>query len=137
MVVRLGDKRYEILIVDDDPQIHKLLGRMLSEEKFSVQSAFSADEAIAALKRFKPDLIVLDIMMPKVSGIEVLNHVRRNPSLSDILVLVLSAKDTQDDRLVGLEKGADDYISKPFHMRHLVRKIEHMIAKKKETFSIN
>jgi two-component system response regulator ResD len=137
MVVRLGDKRYEILIVDDDPQIHKLLGRMLSEEKFSVQSAFSADEAIAALKRFKPDLIVLDIMMPKVSGIEVLNHVRKNPSLSDILVLVLSAKDTQDDRLVGLEKGADDYISKPFHMRHLVRKIEHMIAKKKETFSIN
>jgi len=137
MVVRLGDKRYEILIVDDDPQIHKLLGRMLSEEKFSVQSAFSADEAMTALKRFKPDLIVLDIMMPKVSGIEVLNHVRRNPSLSDILVLVLSAKDTQDDRLVGLEKGADDYISKPFHMRHLVRKIEHMIAKKKETFSIN
>lgn len=123
-------KRHEILIVDDDPQIHKLLGKMLSQERFSVQSAFAASEAINAIERSTPDLIVLDIMMPKVSGIEVLNFVREHAAFKDILILILSAKDAQDDRLVGLSRGADDYVSKPFHMKHLVRKIEHMVTKK-------
>lgn len=133
-----SDKRYEILIVDDDPQIHKLLGKMLPQDRFSVQSAFAAAEAINAIGRAKPDLIVLDIMMPKVSGIEVLTYVRKNEKFKDILILILSAKDAQDDRLTGLEKGADDYVAKPFHMRHLVRKIEHMIAKKEgEARTIN
>lgn len=125
----LSDKRYEILIVDDDPQVHKLIGKMLSRERYSVQSAYSADEAIHALERIRPDLIVLDVMMPAVSGIEVLNHVRGNPNLSNILILILSAKDAQDDRLVGLSHGADDYVAKPFHMKHLIRKIEHMLTK--------
>lgn len=124
------EKRHEILIVDDDPQIHKLLGKMLPQERFSVQSSFAANEAIGAIERSAPDLIVLDIMMPKVSGIEVLSHVRSNPKFKDILILILSAKDAQDDRLVGLSKGADDYVAKPFHMKHLVRKIEHMLLKK-------
>lgn len=128
----LADKRYEILIVDDDPQIHKLLGKMLSQQKYSVQSAFSATEAISALGLSAPDLVVLDLMMPKVSGIEVLSFVRSHPELKDLLILILSAKDAQDDRLAGLCKGADDYVSKPFHMKHLVRKIEHMIQKKED-----
>lgn len=127
-----ADKKYEILIVDDDPQIHKLLGKMLPQNYFSVQSAFSANEGINALGRSKPDLIVLDLMMPKVSGIEVLNFVRGRADIKDTLILILSAKDGQDDRLTGLQHGADDYVSKPFHMRHLVRKIEHMITKKEE-----
>lgn len=125
-------QRYEILIVDDDPQIHKLLGKMLPQERFSVQSAYAANEAINAIERGSPDLIVLDIMMPKVSGIEVLNFVRSHSEFKEILILILSAKDAQDDRITGLSKGADDYVAKPFHMKHLVRKIEHMIAKKEE-----
>lgn len=128
----VAGKKYEILIVDDDPQIHKLLGKMLPQSRFSVQSAFSADEGINALGRSKPDLIVLDLMMPKVPGIEVLNFVRGRADIKDTLILILSAKDAQDDRLTGLQHGADDYVSKPFHMKHLVRKIEHMIAKKEE-----
>ena len=118
------------MIVDDDPQIHKLLSKMLGQDKFMVHSAYTADEATNAIEREKPDLIVLDIMMPKVSGIEVLNFVRENDSYKNTLILILSAKDAQDDRLDGLSHGADDYVAKPFHMKHLVRKIEHMIAKK-------
>lgn len=128
----LSDERYRILIVDDDPQIHKLLGKMLPVEKFSVESAYAADEAITAIKRAGPDLIVLDIMMPKVSGIEVLNFVRRENEHKETLILILSAKDAQDDRLSGLSQGADEYVAKPFHMKHLVRKIEHMIDKREE-----
>lgn len=128
----LSDKIYEVLIVDDDPQIHKLLGKMLPLKKFNVHSAYAAEEAINAIERARPDLIVLDIMMPKVSGIEVLNFVRNRTDLKEILILILSAKDAQDDRIAGLTHGADDYVAKPFHMKHLVRKIEHMIAKKED-----
>ena len=128
----LSDQRYNILIVDDDPQIHKLLGKMLPQDKFSVQSAYAADEAIGSIDKSTFDLIVLDIMMPKVSGIEVLNFVRSNPKHKDALILILSAKDAQDDRLTGLSQGADEYVAKPFHMKHLVRKIEHMLAKKED-----
>jgi len=125
-------KRHEILIVDDDPQIHKLLGKMLPQDQFSVQSAYAASEAIQAIERATPDLIVLDIMMPKVSGIEVLNFVRGRSEFRETLILILSAKDEQDDRLSGLSKGADDYVAKPFHMKHLVRKIEHMLVKHRD-----
>lgn len=124
--------KHKILIVDDDPQIHKLLGKMLPAVKFSVQSAFCADEALNAISRSKPDLVVLDLMMPKVSGIEVLHSIRNNPDMKDTLILILSAKDAQDDRITGLTHGADEYVAKPFHMKHLVRKIEHMISKKEE-----
>lgn len=116
-----------ILIVDDDPQIHKLLAKMLPEPAYHVYSAFSTDEAYAIIERTRPDLIVLDIMMPKVSGIEVCNYVKTSPALQHILILILSAKDAQVDRIEGLTHGADDYVAKPFHMRHLVRKIEHML----------
>lgn len=127
-----SDQRHKILIVDDDPQIHKLLGKMLPSPKFSVESAFNAEEAKKGIESADPDLIVLDIMMPKVSGIEVLKFVRENPKHKNILILILSAKDAQDDRLNGLSQGADDYVAKPFHMKHLVRKIEHMIDKREE-----
>lgn len=121
---------FNILIVDDDPQVHKLLAKMLPEPTYRVLSAFSADEALPAIERQHPHLIVLDIMMPKVSGIAICNYVKENPALKDILVLILSAKDAQVDRIEGLTHGADDYVAKPFHMKHLVRKIEHMLTKK-------
>ena len=82
-----------ILIVDDDPQVHKLLAKMLPSPKYRIASAFNASEAFAAIAAQTPQLIVLDIMMPKVSGIEVCNYVKGTPELQDILILILSAKD--------------------------------------------
>ncbi len=125
----MTNKKHDILIVDDDPQIHKLISKMLSIDSYTVRSAYSAGEAIESINNARPDLVILDIMMPKVSGIEVCNKIRENPDNRNIMVLILSAKDDQSDRLEGLKHGADEYIAKPFHMRHLIRKIEHMLAK--------
>ena len=125
-------KGSRILVVDDEPKIHALLGRFLTKEGFVVEGAYSADDAIKAIEREKPDLVILDIMMPEVSGIEVCNQIKGNPQWRDIMVLIVSARDAQEDRLAGLSHGADDYVSKPFHLRSLVRKIGHMLQKKTE-----
>lgn len=119
-----------ILIVDDEAQIHTVLGKLLNKEGYEVASAYNAQEAYQKIASRKPDLLILDVMMPKVSGIEVLNKLRSDPSTKDILILMLSAKDAQADRLEGFTHGADDYVSKPFHLRSLVRKIQHMLVKK-------
>lgn len=120
----------KILIVDDEPQIHTVLGKLLSSEGFQVASAYSAEETYQKVEAARPDLIILDIMMPKVSGIDVCNRLKGDPKTNDILILILSARDQQADRLEGLTHGADDYVSKPFHLRSLVRKIQHMLAKR-------
>ena len=116
-----------ILIVDDDPQIHRLLSRMLTP-KYRIASAFSAKEAFELLTVYRPAMVTLDLMMPQTSGLEVCHFIRTQPELNSIRILILSAKDAQTDRLDGLAHGADDYIAKPFHMSHLVRKIGHMLA---------
>lgn len=122
-------KKFDLLIVDDDPQVHKLIAKMLPLEIYAVRSAYSATEALNNVAEAAPDLIILDIMMPKVSGIEVCNKIKENPATRDIMILILSAKDAQDDRIEGLTHGADEYIAKPFHIKHLVRKIEHMLQR--------
>lgn len=121
-----------ILIVDDEPEVHAVLGKMLVREGYAIQSAYNAEEAFEKVKARKPELIILDIMMPRISGIEVCNRLKDDPATKDILILIVSAKDAQADRIEGLKHGADDYVSKPFHLRSLVRKIEHMLSKRKE-----
>lgn len=128
----INRKLAHILVVDDEPDIHTVLGRLLTKEGYSVESAYSAEEAFKAIAETKPDLVILDIMMPKVSGIEVCNRLKSDPATQDIVILIVSARDAQTDRLEGLTHGADDYVSKPFHLRSLVRKIEHMLSKKQE-----
>lgn len=123
-------KANKILVVDDEPEIHTVLGKILSKEGFTVTSAHDAQEAYNAVAADKPDLIVLDIMMPKISGIEVCNKLKSDPATKDISILIVSARDAQSDRIEGLTHGADDYISKPFHLKSLVRRIEHMMEKK-------
>ena len=131
--MQMNEKTSRILVVDDEPEIHAVLGKLLSREGFEVDSAYSADEAYQSIDGAKPDLMILDIMMPKVSGIEVCNKVKADPGTRDILILIVSARDAQADRLDGLAHGADDYVSKPFHLRSLVRKIEHMLEKKRKS----
>ena len=116
--------------MDDEPEIHTVLGKILSKEGYTVDSAYGAEEAYTAVKAKKPDLVILDIMMPRISGIEVCNKFKSDPATRDILILIVSARDAQIDRIEGLTHGADDYVSKPFHLRSLVRKIEHMLEKK-------
>jgi DNA-binding response OmpR family regulator len=128
----INPNKYRILVVDDEPEIHAVLGKLLSKEGYNVDSAYSGEEAFQTIAEIKPDLIILDIMMPKISGIEVCNRLKADETTSDILILIVSARDAQEDRIEGLSHGADDYVSKPFHLRSLVRKIEHMLEKKAE-----
>lgn len=130
--MEIKDKSARILVVDDEPEIHAVLGKLLSREGFEVESAYSAEDAFKSIDSSKPDLIILDIMMPRVSGIEVCNKLKADPKTKDIMILIVSARDAQADRIEGLKQGADDYVSKPFHLRSLVRKIEHMLDKKKK-----
>ena len=130
--MEIKDKTSHILVVDDEPEIHAVLGKLLTREGFDVESAYSAEEAFKSIEGSKPDLIILDIMMPMVSGIEVCNQLKAEQKTKDIMILIVSARDAQADRIEGLKHGADDYVSKPFHLRSLVRKIEHMLDKKKK-----
>lgn len=123
---------WKILIVDDDPAVHKLITKRLPPDEYLMESVFDAPSAIEEVKRLHPDLVILDLMMPKVSGIEVCRAIKSSPEMKETLVLILSAKESQTDRIQGLDTGADDYISKPFHLSSLVRKIEYMLAKKAE-----
>lgn len=130
--MEISKRRNRILVVDDEPEIHAVLGKLLVKEGFDVQSAYCADDAYRSIAEQKPDLVILDIMMPRISGIEVCNRLKADPATKDILILIVSARDSQADRIDGLTHGADDYVSKPFHLRSLVRKIEFMLAKREE-----
>lgn len=124
---------WKVLIVDDDPTVHKLITKKLGSEAYQVQSVFDATSALDEVGRVKPDLVILDLMMPRASGIEVCKAIKSNRETKNVMVLILSAKETQDDRIRGLQLGADDYISKPFHLAALSRKIEYMLTKRNST----
>lgn len=110
-----------ILICDDDPVVHEALKIYLENEGFACLSAFDGEEGIEMIKRLEPSLVVLDIMMPKVSGLDVCREVRKT---SNVPILMLTAKGEEIDRIIGLELGADDYIVKPFSPREVVARIK-------------
>lgn len=115
-----------ILLVEDDSDISKLVKSHLEQENFKVLTAFDGEEAIALLQKNKVDLILLDLMLPKLSGMDVLKQIRVN---SLIPVLIISAKGTDIDKALGLGFGADDYISKPFSMIELTARVHAAIRR--------
>ena len=121
---------HTVLIADDEPDIHTLLLSFLDKKKIRVISAFDGREALEKITSESPDLVLLDIMMPFVDGRDVLAKIKDEKKKKDIIVLLFSARGEQNDRLVGLELGADDYISKPTHMGSLARKIEYLLERK-------
>ncbi len=110
-----------ILICDDDPVVHESLKIYLENEGYSCVSAFNGEEALEELKTLQPALMVLDIMMPKLNGLEVCKEVRKT---SNMPIIMLTAKGEEIDRILGLELGADDYIVKPFSPREVVARIK-------------
>jgi len=120
----------KILVVDDDPQVFKIISRLLDTEKYDVEPASDGPEALRKIQQNRPELLVLDLMMPGMSGIEVCQKVKDSPSTKSIMILVLSAKDAQVDRRKCFEMGADDFETKPFHIATLARKIDRMFEKR-------
>lgn len=117
----------KILIVDDDPNIVVSLEYLMKREGHAVAVAVDGEAALAAVKECEPDLILLDIMMPKKDGFEVCRELRANPAWQAIKVLMLTAKSRDADRSKGLALGADAYMTKPFSTKELVAQVKHLL----------
>lgn len=115
-----------ILICDDDPVVHESLGLYLNEENFSHISAFDGDQGIKLAHEQKPDLIILDLMMPGKSGMDVCREIRKT---SNVPIIMLTAKGEEIDRVLGLELGADDYIVKPFSPREVMARVKAVLRR--------
>lgn len=123
-----------ILVVDDEENIVELLRMNLKKFGYEVLCAYDGEEAIQITMREKPDLILLDIMMPGIDGLEVCRRVKMNPDVTHIPIIMLSARSEETDKVIGLGIGADDYITKPFGFRELHARI-NVILRRMESFA--
>lgn len=118
-----------ILIADDEPNQLELLAFNLNQADFEVIRAGDGREAIEMIEDHRPDLVILDWMMPQLSGIDVCRRLRSNRETKNLPVIILSARGEEDDRTLGLDIGADDYISKPFSPRELVSRVKALLRR--------
>ena len=116
----------KILVVDDDKNICDLIGLYLKKEGFGVSFAYDGEEALEKFKSYNPDLMILDIMLPKIDGIRVCREIRGE---SDVPIIMLTAKGETFDKVLGLEMGADDYIVKPFEVKELSARIRAVLRR--------
>src|SRR5204862_4964767 len=113
----------KILIIEDDRDIVELVRYNLANEGFQVSSAHDGTTGLNTLKKTPPDLLLLDLMLPKLSGLDICREVRKDESLNRLPILMLTARGEEADRVVGLEMGADDYVTKPFRPRELIARV--------------
>ncbi|MEC7518501.1 MAG: response regulator transcription factor [Myxococcota bacterium] len=120
-----------ILIVDDEPDIVELIDYNLTSAGYSVTTARDGASAMAEVRRQRPDLILLDLMLPDVSGTEVCRRLRKDPSMEGVPIMMITARGDEIDRVVGFELGADDYVTKPFSPRELVLRVQAVLRRTK------
>ena len=118
----------KILVVDDEPFICRSLTFVLKKENYEVFEARNGEEGLAAIRLHKPDLVFLDVMMPKINGFEVTERVRQDPELAGTRIVLLTAKGQESDREVGKNAGADDYMTKPFSPTKILERVRQMLA---------
>jgi two-component system phosphate regulon response regulator PhoB len=118
-----------VLVVDDEPDIVALIAYHLAKAGFRVSTATTGDEALEHARRDRPSLIVLDLMLPGLSGFDVLESIRRNNETKDVGVLMLTARREEPDRIRGLSLGADDYLTKPFSPAELVLRVQAILRR--------
>ncbi|MFN8540599.1 MAG: response regulator transcription factor [Thermomicrobiales bacterium] len=122
-----SDRLVRALVVDDEATILEFLGMGLGYEGFQVESAMDGPSALAVADRFRPDVVILDVMLPGLDGIEVCRRLRTK---GDIAIIMLTAKGEVDDRIVGLDAGADDYLPKPFRFQELLARIRAVLRRR-------
>ncbi len=120
---------YSVLIVDDDRKLLDILKTYFLKENFIVYTAVDGLDALSAVKEHSPSFIILDLMLPKLDGYEVCRRIRQN---NNVPIIMLTARDDETDRLVGLGIGADDYVTKPFSMRELVARVRALLRRSYE-----
>ena len=124
-------QKEEILIVEDDKNISRLIKFNLEKEGYDAFAVPSGEEALEHIKKYHTDLVILDLMLPKIDGFEVCRSIKQDPKLKNIPVIMVTAKGEEVDRVVGLELGADDYIVKPFSPRELVLRVKAILRRGK------
>ena len=118
-----------ILIIEDDRDIVELVRYNLANEGFEVTSVADGSAALASLRKSTPDLVILDLMLPKMPGLEVCKEIRRDAALNRLPILMLTARGEEADRVIGLEMGADDYVTKPFSPRELAARVKALLRR--------
>jgi phosphate regulon transcriptional regulator PhoB len=126
------DTSKHILVVDDEADIVELVSYNLKKEGFSVDSALDGETALGKIRKNKYDLVVLDLMLPGIQGMELCRILRNDPKTESLPIIMLTAKGEEVDRIVGLEMGADDYIAKPFSPRELVARVKAVLRRSME-----
>ena len=116
----------KVLVVDDEAKIRKVVSAYLENEGYQVEKAEDGQKALQKVENFQPDLLILDLMLPKLSGEEVCQKIRQN---SELPVLMLTAKSTEDDKVTGFSYGADDYLVKPFSNRELMARVKAILRR--------
>jgi two-component system response regulator MprA len=124
-----GRPLLKVLVIDDEESITDFIKLGLHYEGFHVEAAPDGEQGIVAAQRINPDVIILDVMMPGIDGLEVCRRLRANPTTSDIPILMLTAKDEVSDRILGLQTGADDYLTKPFDFYELLERIRAILRR--------
>jgi len=119
----------KILVVDDEAAIVTTVQAYFEREGYLVKSAIEGRQALSIAQTFKPDVVILDLMLPEIDGLEVLRELRRN---ADPYVILLTAKTGEDDRIIGLKMGADDYVVKPFSPRELVARVQAIVRRQRK-----
>jgi two-component system phosphate regulon response regulator PhoB len=120
-----------ILVIDDEPDLLELVRINLKQAGYEVETAETGRDALELLRRSAPDLVVLDLMLPDVTGTEICRRMRTDPELADLPIIMLTAKADEVDRVVGLELGADDYVTKPFSPRELTLRVRAVLRRRK------
>ncbi|MCK8142271.1 response regulator transcription factor [Flavobacterium sp. I-SCBP12n] len=125
-------KNTKILLVDDEPDILEIIGYNLFQEDYQIFTASNGKEAIAKAKKVIPDLIIMDVMMPEMDGMEACENIRKIPELSNVLITFLTARSEDYSQVAGFDAGADDYITKPIKPKLLVSKVKALLRRLKE-----
>lgn len=125
----MGEKRrYKVLVVDDEPFIIRSLSFVLRKDDYEVVEARNGEEALARIRELRPDLVFMDVMMPKLTGFEVTQEVRRDPGLQGVRIVLLTAKGQDADKQHGIEVGADEYMTKPFSPTKILEMARRILA---------
>ncbi|MFZ5616261.1 MAG: phosphate regulon transcriptional regulator PhoB [Pseudomonadota bacterium] len=119
----------KVLIVEDEESISTLLDYNLTREDFDTRTAIDGEDALLKLQEFHPDIVILDWMLPKISGIEVCRRIRQNPETRNLPIIMLTARSEEADRIRGLDTGADDYLTKPFSTAELIARVKAVLRR--------
>lgn len=121
--------KYKIIAIDDDTEVLSLLNKVIPQKRFTVLTTNRGEDGLEMIYRIQPDLIILDLMLPDISGLEICRIVKRNEQTNSIPIIMLTARTRTDEKISGLQMGADDYVVKPFSPKELVARIDAVLRR--------